>query len=114
VLLGEALKNTVCGVTLLPRSVLVNLESSIDDRLPRAEDRSHPRRRWFSLWRDRGSDRLTHCSSVHPESLGQRADGHFLLIVRPPDLSERFHLGPLHASRFGEWSAEQRILCGGS
>jgi hypothetical protein len=27
---------------------------------------------------------------------------------------ERFHLGPLHASRFGEWTAEQWILCGGS
>jgi hypothetical protein len=27
---------------------------------------------------------------------------------------ERFHLGPLHASRFGEWTAEQWILRGGS
>lgn len=27
---------------------------------------------------------------------------------------ERFHLGPLHASRFGEWTVEQWILCGGS
>jgi hypothetical protein len=83
VLLDETLKNTVCSMTPLLWSVLVNLESPIDDRLPRAEDRRHPRRRWFSLWRDRGSDRLTHCSSVRPESLGQRADGHFFPIVRP-------------------------------